>query len=44
VPVDVMAKLMGHNSTTTTAFYYEVRDARAVEAAKGIKPQTTKAG
>lgn len=43
-PIEVMAKLMGHASTETTAFYYEVRDARAVEAAKGMSIKATKAG
>jgi integrase len=42
--VDDLAKQLGHVSTETTAFYYQVRDARAVEAAKTVKPLAAAAG
>ncbi len=35
-PVDVLAKLLGHRTTHTTAFYYDVRDERAIAAAAGL--------
>lgn len=37
VPVEVLARLMGHTNTTTTGFYFHVRDKRALQAAKTIK-------
>jgi site-specific recombinase XerD len=39
VAMDVLAKLLGHNRTLSTQFYYEVRDSRAVEAVKTLKPR-----
>jgi integrase len=37
VPVEVLARLMGHADTSTTAFYFKVRNRRARQAAKTIK-------
>jgi integrase len=37
VPVEVLARLMGHKDTRTTAFYFKVRDRRAFRAAKTLR-------
>jgi integrase len=38
VPRDVLSKLLGHSDEATTRYYYyEVRDKRAMEAAKTIR-------
>ncbi|MFQ5502117.1 MAG: tyrosine-type recombinase/integrase [Phycisphaerae bacterium] len=37
VPIEVLARLMGHTDTKTTGFYFKVRDKRAIGAAKTIK-------
>lgn len=37
VPVDVLARLLGHTTTRTTAIYYRVRDKRARGAAGSLK-------
>jgi integrase len=37
VPVEVLARLMGHADTKTTAHYFEVRDKRAIQAARVIR-------
>ncbi|MFH1748158.1 MAG: tyrosine-type recombinase/integrase, partial [Planctomycetota bacterium] len=42
VPVEVLARLMGHTDTKTTGFYFKVRDRRAIQAAQTIKFSVTK--
>lgn len=37
VPVEVLARLLGHTDTKTTAFYFKVRDQRAIQAAKILR-------
>ena len=37
VPVELLARLMGHADTKTTGFYFKVRDQRAIRAARTIK-------
>lgn len=37
VPVEVLARLMGYADTSTTAFYFKVRDRRALAAAQTIR-------
>jgi integrase len=37
VPVDVLARLLGHTTTRTTAIYYRVRDKRVLAAARTLK-------
>jgi integrase/recombinase XerC len=37
VPVDVLAKLLGHQTTEMTAHYYSVRDRRAIGAAATLR-------
>jgi integrase len=43
VPVEVLARLLGHANTKTTGFYFKVRDQRAIRAAKTLKLHATKA-
>jgi hypothetical protein len=41
--VEVLARLLGHESSTTTEFYFKVRDKRALAAAKTIPTGRRKA-
>lgn len=43
VPIEMLARLMGHGDTKTTEFYFKVRDKRAITAARPIKFPTLKA-
>ena len=46
VPVEVLARLMGHTDAKTTGFYFKVHDRRAIQAAKtvNLKLSAMKAG
>ncbi len=46
VPVELLARLMGHTDTKTTGFYFKAHDRRAIQAAKtvNLKLSATKAG
>lgn len=44
VPRDVHSRMLGHSDEGTALFYYEVRDNRAVSAAKTLKLHPAKAG
>lgn len=44
VPVEVLARLLGRTNTKTTGLYYQVRDKRALAAAKTLKLTETNPG
>jgi integrase len=44
VPLEVLARLMGHTDVRTTRLYFEIKDKRALAAAKTIKLTASKAG
>jgi integrase len=41
VPIEVLARLMGHTDTQTTVAYFKVRDRHAREATRTIMPWGT---
>jgi site-specific recombinase XerD len=43
VAVEVLARMMGHTETTTTAFCFKVRDQRAILAARTLSLRQSKA-